>query len=595
VAGAGFVRAVRAASLLFVALAAGCKHETPPQRRNVLLVSLDTTRADALAPYGAPDPRTPTLAALGRKGVVFETAISPVPLTLPSHATMLTGLDPPRHSVRDNSIYSLPGEATTLAEVLHDAGWRTIAAVGSVILLPRFGLDQGFEQYDVGDMRVTAGPEHERRADAVVDALLKLLPGREPFFAFLHLYDPHRPYVAEAELEQRFGDPYFAEIHVADRALGRVIDALRADGRLDRTIVVVTADHGEGRGEHGESTHGLLVHDATQHVPLIVCAPGLEPRRVSGLMARTCDVMPTILELAGVPLPAVHDGFDGRSLAPALRGEEMEDADAYVESLGPLGYDYAPLYGVRTLQWKLAVGARAHLWDLSEDPLELHDVAPDHPDIVAALTRRALHLRDERGAALTRKEQLLTGDELRVFGGLGYAAGDADATLNEASGRPDPYDDVAGVETTMTATLAAEEGHPAEAIAELEPLVRRYPGISHARQLLGTLYGKRGEHQKALDELLAAAKLRPRSPDLRMEVALAAWLSQRPEIAREHLEVATKLPGCPARAFLMLAEALENAGERPAARAMLLQLLERKDLEDADRAAAEGALKDLGQ
>jgi arylsulfatase A-like enzyme len=563
-------------------------------RPNVLLVSLDTTRADALSPYGAPEERTPALARLAREGVVLETAISPAPITLPSHATMFTGLDPSRHSVRDNAAYVLPESAFTLAEALSEAGWRTFAAVASVILLPRFGLDQGFETYDATGLAVTRGLEHERTADAVADAALKLVSGPEPFFGFVHFYDPHWPYRPPAELEQRFGDPYFAEIHLADRAVGRLLDALEREGRLERTIVVVTADHGESRGEHGESTHSVLLHEATQHVPLLFRAPGIEPRRAGGVIAALADLMPTLLELLGVAVPP---GLDGRSLVPALRGEEMQPGLAYLESLYPQrSFDFAPLFGVRTPEWKLVLGSRAHLWRIAEDRREERDLASSREDVVAALTRRILQLRDGRGAALTVEESAVTAEELAVFGGLGYATGGGVEPVGEDSqNRPDPYDDIRGAEAIGAAGVLAGEGRTDEAIALLEKLAQRYPASGHVRQALGALYGQRGRHKKALDELLAAVKLRPRSPHLQMAVALAAWHERRPELVRLHLEAATGLPGCPARAFLLLAETLGQASKSEAARAVLRRLLERSDLSEQDRAEAQAALRQLGE
>ena len=593
-------RVAALAAVLVAGAAPGCAREEPsrsraaeaPPPRNVLLISLDTTRADSLAPYGAAEERTPALARLAREGIVFETAIAPVPLTLPSHATLLTGLDPARHSVRDNSAYTLPPSAVTLAETLREAGWRTFAAIASVVLLPRFGLDQGFDRYDVEGLVVTTGPEHERQADAVANAALQLLPGPEPFFGFVHFYDPHRPYRAPAELERRFGDPYAAEVHLADLAVGRLLDALRAGGRLDRTIVVVTADHGESLGEHGESTHGMLVHDATQRVPLFVRLPGAAPRRVGGLVAALADVMLTLLELCGVSAPP---GLDGRSLVPALRGAEMEPGDAYLESLYPRrAFDFAPLYGVRTLEWKLVLGAEPHLWRVGSDPGERWDVASDHPEVVEALTHRIHHLRDGRGEALSAQEQQLTDEELQAFGGLGYVASlTGDDPDDEASGRPDPYRDIADAEEASLATLLADQGKHEAAIARLVPLARRLPGTSHVRHLLGALYGERGEHEKALAELLAAAKLRPRSPDVQLQAALAAWFVKRPDLVRSHLEAATSLPGCEPRAFVLLAETLVDAREPAAARAVLLRLLGRSDLSPEDRGAAQAALRRL--
>jgi arylsulfatase A-like enzyme len=602
----GFSTALVAAAAL-----AGCRKEEPGEgpradpsassssgaatsaKRNLLLVSLDTTRADALSPWGAPAERTPTLEKLARGATVFETAISPVPLTLPSHATMFTGLDPSRHSVRDNSGYALPETATTLAETLRDSGWRTFAAVAAVILLPRFGLEQGFESYDASGLDVADERSHQRPADAVVDSVLRLLPGREPFFGFVHFYDAHQPCRAPPELERKFGDAYFASIHLADRALGRLLDALKEQGVLERTIVVVTADHGEGRGDHGQTTHGLLLHDATQRVPLLIRVPGFAARRIEGVVATLADLVPTLLQLLEVEPPP---GLDGRSLFPALRGRELDAGDAYMESLFPQhGFDFAPLYGVRTPEWKLVLGARPHLWHLADDAKELRDVAAEKPDVVAALTRRVVHLRDERGAPLPVSEHRMTGEELRAFGGLGYVGGSGGAAVDDdASARPDPYDSVAAAEEATQLTHLVDEGKGDQALARLEILARRFPGMVQARQTLGALHGQRGDHEKALDELAAAAKLRPRSPDTQLQAALAAWLAGKPDVARDYVEKATSMPGCPARGFMMLAESRVAVRDLDGARRILRELLGRGDLTAAERSEAQAALKRVG-
>jgi arylsulfatase A-like enzyme len=591
------------AVVLLVAAPAHAQSPPPnsPPRPNVLVVSLDTTRADALSCYGANAEHgvvTPNLLRLANEGVVFESAFSPTPLTLPSHCTLLTGLDPPRHSVSDNSAYTLPADATTLAELLRDAGWRTFGAVSTVVLLPRFGLDQGFASYDARGLSIERDGAHARKADATVDAVLPQIAGSEPFFGFVHFYDAHRPYAPPPELEKQFGDPYVAELHFLDRELGRLFDALRASGQLDRTVVVVTADHGESRGEHGESSHGELLHDATQHVPLIVRGPKLGPRRVGGVVATLADVTPTLLELAGVTAPR---GLDGRSLAPLLRGaasdggEPLEPGDAFLVTLLPnRAFDFAPLYGVRTLEWKLVLGARPHLWHVADDPKELHDVADAHADVVAGLTRRLVHLRDERGPKLATVEQPMSESDLKVLGGLGYVAtGDSNA-IGDASTLPDPVDHSDDVETISRATELAEAGRNDETIALLEPLARRYPRSAHVRETLGGCLGRRGDHARALDELLAAAALRPRSPELRVQVALAAYFCKRGELVRSNLEEATQMRRCPPRAYLMLAELLVQARDSAGARTVLTRLLARDDLSKDDRAQAESFARALG-
>jgi arylsulfatase A-like enzyme len=592
----------RFASLALLACAVACDRggapgsPVPPARWNVLLVSFDTTRADALGSYGATTEATPALDALARDGIVFENAFSPVPLTLPAHTTILTGLDPSRHSVRDNGVYDVPPAARTLPELLKEQGRRTFAVVASMVLLRRHGLDQGFDVYDDRDLAVTMADAHERQADVVAEVARPLLEGSEPFFGFLHFYDPHQPYRAPPDLAARYPDPYVAEIAYADRALGRLIDALRGAGRLERTVVVFTSDHGEARGEHGEATHGLLLHDATQHVPLIVRAPGGRAGRCAA-QVRLCDVAPTVLDLLGVAPPP---GLDGRSLAPALRATDavdaaLEDEDAYLETLSPqLSYDFAPLYGVRTREWKLVVGAKTRLFHLAEDRGELRDVAADHAELVAALTRKLVHLRDGRGPALDRAVRFVSSEEIQVLGGLGYvSSGSADLTA-DTHALPDPYDRIAATDDLELAAKLAAANRLDESIALYQKLVDALPGCYAAQNGLGLVCGRRGDHARALDHLQKAAAIHPGSPDLQMSIALAAHFCGRPDLAKLHLQQAIARPKCPSKAYFMLWEQLSGDGDKPGARAVLEQLLRREDVASAERAEAEKLLRSQG-
>jgi tetratricopeptide (TPR) repeat protein len=504
---------------------------------------------------------------------------------------MLTGLDPCRHSVRDNALYDVPPAAPLLQQILKDEGRRTFAVVASIVLLGRHRLSRGFDSYDDQGLAVTAGAEHERQADAVAAAALQQLAGSEPFFGFVHFYDPHQPYRAPAELATQTGDPYLAEVAFADRALGRLIDALRTSGRLDRTIVVVTADHGEGRGEHGEQSHGMLLHDATQHVPLVVRVPGAKPSRCDALV-RLCDLAPTLLDLLGVAAPP---GLDGRSLAAAIRGNELDDDDAYLETISTqLSFDLAPLFGIRTKEWKLVLGARPHLWRLADDPGELKDVAADHADVVAALTRKLLHLRDGRGPVLQRDLRAVTGDELKVLGGIGYVSrGDAEAGA-DVSGLADPYDHVAIGDELARAGRLVDQRKFDEAIALYSKLVQELPGCYAAHEGLGVAYGKKGDGARALEQLLAAAAIHPGSPDLQIQIALAAHFCGKPDLVKDHLELAIARPNCPPLAYFMLWEQRSGGGDADGAKRILNDLLKRSDLTPADRAQAEQLLRRKG-
>ncbi len=350
---------------------------------NVLLVTLDTARADRLSPYGFMDVRMPHLERLAREGVLFEQAFSVAPLTLPAHTSLFTGLLPPSHGVRDNADQPLAAAHTTLAERLQARGFRTGAFVGSVVLQSDRGLSQGFDTYR--DVRAQAGVSvRQRPGNLVVDEAIEWLEGAagSPFLLWAHLYDAHAPYEPPAPFRAAHVDPYVGELLFADAQLGRLLDALDRLHLADRTIVVVAGDHGEGLGEHGEETHGLLLYDSVLRVPLIVRAPAIRPRRVADVVSLV-DVAPTVLELLGIDAPRA----DGTSLAGSLNGRRI-DVEAYAESLYPARLGLAPVHTLRDGRFKLIDGPRPELFDLQTDPFEEHNVIGASAKIAGAMRAR---------------------------------------------------------------------------------------------------------------------------------------------------------------------------------------------------------------
>jgi len=587
-------RACAAPTLVLLAGCGGGDDASAPARPNVLLVTLDPTRADALGCYGDPHGASPVVDGLAREGVLFEEAFSPAPVTLPAHTTILTGLDPPRHTVRDNALYAVPAAADTLAEVLGEEGYSTFAVVASIVLLADYGIDQGFDVFDAGNLSIAGTKGHEdaeRQADEIATAALGHLDAAAPWFGWVHFYDPHQPLRPPADLAQRFGDDlYFGEIAAADRALGRILDGLRARGILDDTLVVVTADHGEGRGEHGEMTHGYLLHDATQHVPLVFRHPSLAPERVEDTLARLSDVFPTILDFVGVPAPA---GLDGRSLLSRLQGApEDEVTPAYLEAYTPfLTHDFAPLTGVRTRHWKLVRGGRVQLFDLRHDPGELHDLAAADPEVRDGMLRQ-LEALERRGPALGEEPRTLTGVELELLGGIGYAAGLARKVEAGTSDLPDPYDSLGAIVAMKEAEAAWAAGQRADAVRRAEEVVAQYPRTLLFRQTLGAWYGMLGQPGKALAQFEAAVAEHPESLDNRKNAALAAYQVGRPERAIEHLEAAIALPHCPPKPFFFLLwQAYQDGGRKADAARVMTQLLGREGLDPAVRQEAEGCLE----
>ena len=329
-------RKVLAVSFAFALLSLACKRRIDTPLRDadsVLLITLDTTRADRLGCYGYEPGRTPALDGLAARGVLFEQAFAQAPLTLPSHATMMTGRYPREHGLRVNGRGRLGGHHPTLASLFKERGYHTGAFVGSYALDSRFGLDRGFDVY-VDDMSSEGeSPPFELRAGVVTDRALEWLAAgkRQPFFCWVHYFDPHDPYFPPKAFRGDDMDPYDGEIAYVDSQVRRLLDWLERSGWMRRTVVIVVGDHGESFGEHRESGHTDFLYDTNLHVPLIFAHPTLAVGggRVGGVV-EVADLFPTIVQLVGLKLPK---DVLSRSLADALGGGKLEPRVAYSESL----------------------------------------------------------------------------------------------------------------------------------------------------------------------------------------------------------------------------------------------------------------------
>jgi arylsulfatase A-like enzyme/predicted Zn-dependent protease len=456
--------------VLALFLALGC---TPGPER-VLLVSIDTLRADHIAAYGADPAHTPTLDGVAASGVRFDVAISPAPLTLPSHSTLMTGLDPPEHGVRHNGVFRLPDAIPTLAEQLGGAGFETAAFVGAFVLARPFGLARGFQHYDD---RTTGGRNSsrgivgyaERPAGAVVaaaQAWLESAPDR--FFLWVHFYDPHADYQAPPGFDAAVpGSAYAGEIAYTDAKLGRLLAFVRERWSDGRTLIVITSDHGESLGEHGESTHANSLYDATQRIPLLMSGPGLPQGEVVGELVALKDVAPTILELVGLPpLP----GASGRSLLPLIRGAENEPRVAYVETLAPqFEWNWSPLLGLRTSRHKYIRAPRPELYDLARDPGEIHNLAETEAALVSELDARLETFL--AGSGPVAPNIALGSEERELLESLGYVMDRSEgARPLGVVGGPDPKDKMGVLSAIKQADTLLAEGRPAEALATLREI-----------------------------------------------------------------------------------------------------------------------------
>jgi arylsulfatase A-like enzyme/thioredoxin-like negative regulator of GroEL len=478
------------------------------------------------------DARTPTLDRLALEGVRFDQAIAPTPLTLPSHATVLTGLYPPAHGVRNNGMYALPDDATTLAEVLFGAGYRTGAFVGAYPLAAPFGLAQGFEVYDdhFGGVAGEGFFYSERRARDVNEAAgrwLRNLPPDQPFFAWVHYFDPHANYEPPPPYATLFAhSPYDGEVAYTDASLGVILGLLESSGRTDETVVIVTSDHGEGLGDHGESTHGLFVYESTLRVPLIVRLP--QPLQTKGGAVRTvrnavirepvslADLFPTVLDLAGL---GAHAGVQGESLVPLMTGERTDRAGneepgqarpVYSESLMPrLEFGWAELSAVRMGGMKWIEAPRPELYDLAADPRESRNLAATDRSrsdaLRSSLTELRSRLHANRPGESSRRE--MTEQEIATLQSLGYLQGGVGRKGGtDASGRAgaprDPKDGVLLLNRLERGKALAKDGRLEEAAREFLEVLGEEPHNVAALWRLAETYLAAGRPADA-DRLLA--------------------------------------------------------------------------------------------
>ncbi len=460
---------------------------------NALLITLDTARPKTLGCYGVHPGLTPNLDAVAAEGVIYESARTVTPLTLPSHASMLTGLYPPRHTVRANSQMALPQEAETIAELARERGYETAAFVAAVVLDESFGLDQGFETYDQPKPPVAQLERHyeERPAEEVVDAALAWLEqrdGAKPFLAWLHFFDPHAPYEPPEEfLRQAGGDPYLGEMAKTDAEIGRFLDALRDADLYDDTLVVVVADHGEGLWEHGEETHGFFGFDSTIRVPFVVRDPRGDRRgERSPEVVSVVDVYPTLAEALELPLP---DSIDGESL---FRREVSPDRGVYFESFfGYMSLGWSPLAGWATKDGKYLHSSRPEFFDLAADPGETRNVVADRGDEIEAYRAEIGRVADRPALASATvsgaSEELM--ERLRDLGytGAGVMLSSFPHPL-EPSDRVSPHERIEAYARFQRAQTLSFEGQPAEALPLLEEIVAANPANATAHfQLAGCL------------------------------------------------------------------------------------------------------------
>jgi arylsulfatase A-like enzyme/Tfp pilus assembly protein PilF len=520
---------------------------------DLIVVTLDTTRADCLSCYGATSVRTPTLDSFAAAGVLFKKCATQTPLTLPSHTTLMTGTLPLYHGVRDNGAYIVPQKLVTLAELLKARGYETGAFVGAWVLDSKWGLDQGFDTYfDDFDLRRFANASFDtvrRPANEVLDAALPWLEARKdrPFFAWIHLYDPHSPYQAPPPFDAQYpGRPYLGAIAFMDAELGRLRDFLDRSGLLDRSIVVIAGDHGESLGEHGEATHGFFLYQATLHVPLIIDAPRPGRRgRVSEEPVGLVDVLPTICELAGLALPAEAQG---RSLVPLLDGRSRNGSSlVYSDTDYPLlHYGWSGLKSVQDGRYKLILAPTPELYDLEADPAEAKNLVYLEKDIFQDLKARADALVEAAGRNAYEIDPSKIDAETRErLAALGYVGSFADPAARQREKLADPKDKIGVFIGLAQARDLEAGGQPDEAIRVVRGVLAADPDAGAAAyDILGASYLAKNDFAQAAENVRRAVALDPQIPNGHYRLG---WLAEKQgrlaEAETEYLKEIELSPG----------------------------------------------------
>jgi arylsulfatase A-like enzyme/Flp pilus assembly protein TadD len=514
----------------------------PGEAKNLILISVDTLRADRLSCYGYEHNRTPHFDLWAAEGVLFEQAFSEYPLTLPAHATMLTGQLPPRHGVRENAGFPLSPDQTTLAEVLHGHQYRTAAFIGSYVLAAEFGTSQGFETFDESFWtsidNVGASTDLQRPSREVTARFLEWLRQNQDqtFFAFVHFYDPHTPRP----------DGYDAEVSHVDQSLGEIDAFLRKYNLLEKTDIVLTSDHGESLGDHGEAGHGFFVYDSTLHVPLIIRPAGFHGKRGQriGHLVSLVDLMPTMLDGLGIDIPPA---VQGRSLRPLLLNKPTDDTALYAECFVPqLHFGWSPLRSIRQGRYKYIEAPRPELYDTVEDRGELRNLFSEQPAIAKEYNKKLLDFIDQYGSegSAGMSSQPTDPETLRRLLSLGYINMGPAKPKAGTQAQVDPKDRIGFFDRYHAILNDLSKGRLSPWVFEdLRRLSVAAPEVRGIAYLQGWAYELAGNLRTARDNYQVAVNEQPENTMARGRYATAlAKLQELDEAERQFKEILKRVP-----------------------------------------------------
>jgi arylsulfatase A-like enzyme/Flp pilus assembly protein TadD len=586
--------------------------------RHVLLISIDTCRADYLGCYGYPRQTTPNIDKLADYAVLFENVISPVPITLPSHSSMLTGTIPPYHGVHNNSDYKLAESNLTLAEILKRQSFATGAIISAFVLDSQFGLDQGFGSYNDTFERPVENLLYfsERRGDETSRLALQWLEKNKnkKSFLFLHYFDPHIKYTPPEPFASQFADNLYAgEIAYTDYCIGQVIKKLKDLNIYDSTLLIITADHGEMLTEHGEDDHTFFIYQPAIKVPLIIKLPGNhEPKRVKNLVG-LIDIVPTLCSLLGIKPPTLLHGDD---LSPYLgqNPQSAKNRHLYCESFTPTRYDANPLLGLVTSQFKYIQTTRPELYDIVNDPAETKNLLQQLPDRARILQDRLKQIleqtirKDSSSSKIELDEQAL-----RRLQSLGYVAGDISEDFEFDQSGDDPKDlvDFHNIYTSVSdlvlkkeydqaeklcqrlalerpkvyqiyvlmASIAKEQGDLDQAVSHLHRAIEVRPDVAKLQQYLGTILTEQGKFDQATELFEKSLQLNPNQFQVHQDLATVFYKQRKFDQAITHLTEALRLKPDSVKTVSRLGDVMAEKGNFSQATEYFRQAVEMNPLD----------------
>ena len=483
---------------------------------NYILITVDTLRADRIHCYGFPTIETPFMDLFASKGIKFERCMAQTPLTLPSHASILTGTHSLFHGVRDNGGFLVPEELVTLAELFRERGYRTSAFVAAYVLDSKWGLDQGFDHYfdnfDLTRFQKISLGSVQRPANEVMDEVLSWLEKKkkEKFFTWIHLYDPHTPYEPPSPYDKKYpGRPYLGEIAFTDSQLGRLWHFLEKNNLLDSSFIIFASDHGESLGEHRESTHGFFVYQEGIHVPLIFVTPFNKLQGIScSQVVSLVDIMPTMLEMAEIPFP-LHT--QGESLVSLFFEPKKSHSLAYAETYYPrFHYGWSELKSIQNDRYKLIIAPEMELYDLREDPDEKTNLASSQKKILAELKAKADDFIDRYSENALEMDYRKIDEETRErLAALGYIGTFTNTSKLEGKRLANPKEKIVIFNELSRAKEMSLEGKVDEAIGIIKNIIADDPEIIDAYFTLGNIYFKEGNYKEAIANFQESLERRP--------------------------------------------------------------------------------------